>query len=114
MPLSWIWQGGSRCISACWAHSWLVELPLLSELILSFEALVWSFRESHLEAPASFLRQAWPKSFACAAQHSTAERLIRVNCQELQLDAKGLRTEAVEKSQLELDEWLKWRKGRQP
>ena len=32
----------------------------------------------------------------------------------MQLDAKGLRPEAVEKSQLGLDEWLKWRKGRQP
>ena len=33
---------------------------------------------------------------------------------EAELEAKRLRPEAVEKSQLGLDEWFKWRKGRQP
>ena len=32
----------------------------------------------------------------------------------MQLGAKGLPPDAVEKSQLRLDEWLKWRKGRTP
>ena len=32
----------------------------------------------------------------------------------MQLGARGLRTEAVERSQLGLDEWLKWRSGRAP
>ena len=32
--------------------------------------MAWSFGESHFEATASFLRQALPKPFACAAQLS--------------------------------------------
>ena len=48
---------------------------------------------------------------------------VTVSCQEVllvpgeveaELAAKGLGPEAVEKSQLGLDEWFKWRSGWQP